>query len=114
MNRKFSLAGLRSVFQASIYTFLLCSIGAVAQSADELEEMLAEPFPLASSALGSYSFPITTDSSQAQAFFDQGMQLMFAYGKYEAVRSFREAQREDQDCAMCYWGEAWAWGSYLN
>ena len=115
MNRKFNLAGLSSIFfQASIYIFLLCGVGAAAQSADELEEMLAEPFPLASSALGSYSFPITTDSSQAQAFFDQGMQLMFAYGKYEAVRSFREAQREDQDCAMCYWGEAWAWGSYLN
>src|SRR5262249_16077920 len=29
-------------------------------------------------------------------------------------RSFREAQRRDPDCAICYWGEAWAWGPYVN
>jgi hypothetical protein len=30
------------------------------------------------------------------------------------VRSFRESWKRDPDCAICYWGEAWAWGSYLN
>src|SRR5262249_47283174 len=34
--------------------------------------------------------------------------------KVEAGRSFREAQRRDPDCAICYWGEAWAWGPYVN
>lgn len=84
------------------------------QPAERLENMLAESFPLVPAALGSYSFSISTDNSETQAYFDQGMQLMFAYGKYEAIRSFREAQKRDQDCAMCYWGEAWSWGSYLN
>jgi tetratricopeptide (TPR) repeat protein len=32
----------------------------------------------------------------------------------EAVRSFRESWKRDPNCAICYWGEAWAWGSYLN
>jgi tetratricopeptide (TPR) repeat protein len=93
---------------------LFTSNSASAQSADDLKSMLAEPFPLVPSALGSYSFAVSTDVPEAQAYFDQGMQLMFAYGKYEAVRSFREAQQRDPDCAMCYWGEAWSWGSYLN
>ena len=85
-----------------------------AQSADNLETMLTEPFPLVPAALGSYSFPVSSTDTQAQAYFDQGIQLMFAYGKYEAIRSFREAQKRDPDCAMCYWGESWSWGSYLN
>jgi tetratricopeptide (TPR) repeat protein len=39
---------------------------------------------------------------------------MYAYGKQDATRSFREAEKRDPDCAICYWGEAWSWGSYLN
>src|SRR5262249_20706489 len=41
-------------------------------------------------------------------------QLMYAFARTEAGRSFREAQRRDPECAMCYWGEAWAWGPYVN
>ena len=99
---------------AILCALLFTGISASAQSANDLKSMLAEPFPLVPSALGSYSFPVSTDAPEAQAYFDQGMQLMFAFGKYEAVRSFREAQQRDPDCAMCYWGEAWSWGSYLN
>jgi tetratricopeptide (TPR) repeat protein len=40
--------------------------------------------------------------------------MMYSFAKPEAVRSFREAWKRDADCAICYWGEAWAWGSYLN
>ena len=40
--------------------------------------------------------------------------MMYSFAKPEAVRSFREAWKRDPDCAICYWGEAWAWGSYLN
>ena len=40
--------------------------------------------------------------------------MMYAFAKPEAVRSFREAWKRDANCAICYWGEAWAWGSYLN
>ena len=39
---------------------------------------------------------------------------MYAFAKAEAGRSFREAQRRDPKCAICYWGEAWAWGPYVN
>lgn len=76
--------------------------------------MLAEPFPYMPEALGPFSHKISSENPRAQAFFDQGLQFMYGFAKYEAVRSFREAQKADPDCAICYWGEAWAWGSYLN
>ena len=65
-------------------------------------------------ALGPLTRGITTNSPQAQKFFDQGVQMMYAFTPLRAARSFRQAQKEDPDCAMCFWGEAWAWGPYLN
>ena len=65
-------------------------------------------------ALGPLTRKITTNSPEAQKFFDQGMQMMYAFTPLRAARSFRQAQREDPNCAMCFWGEAWAWGPYLN
>ena len=49
-----------------------------------------------------------------QQYFDQGVQLKYAFAVNESSRSFREARKLDPECAICYWGEAWALGSYLN
>ena len=73
-----------------------------------------EPIQHYRDVLGSFSRPISSKVPEAQAFFDQGVQMMYAFAKQEAVRSFREAWKRDPECAICYWGEAWAWGSYLN
>ncbi|HYA17360.1 MAG TPA: hypothetical protein VEF06_07835 [Bryobacteraceae bacterium] len=73
-----------------------------------------KPYPLHSKALGKFTRPISSANKEAQAYFDQGFQLMYAFGVMEATRSFREAEKRDPDCAICYWGEAWSWGSYLN
>ena len=75
---------------------------------------VSEPIKLYSSGLGPFSRKISTTVPDAQAFFDQGFQMMYAFAKLDAVRSFREAWKRDPSCAICYWGEAWAWGSYLN
>ena len=83
-------------------------------ASQSLPKNFSEPMPLSPKALGVFKRPITTSSSEAQAYFDQGFQLMYAFGKQDATRSFREAEKRDPDCAMCYWGEAWSWGSYLN
>ncbi|MCH7563147.1 MAG: hypothetical protein IH968_04910 [Gemmatimonadetes bacterium] len=64
--------------------------------------------------LGPYSRPITTASSEAQSYFTQGMQLMYSFRPEDARRSFKEAQARDPECAMCFWGEAWSLGPYLN
>ncbi len=65
-------------------------------------------------SLGSFGRTINTSHPTAQQFFDQGLRLAYAFGREDAVRSFREAQRHDPECAMCYWGEAWALGPYRN
>jgi tetratricopeptide (TPR) repeat protein len=74
----------------------------------------SEPIEIYKSGLGTFTRPISSSNREAQAFFDQGFQMMYAFAKPEAVRSFRESWKRDGNCAICYWGEAWAWGSYLN
>ena len=64
-----------------------------------LFERYTEPIELFKSGLGTFSRPISSPNKEAQAFSDQGFQMMYAFAKPEAIRSFREA---------------WAWGSYLN
>jgi len=77
-------------------------------------ERNTEPIEIFKNGLGRFTRPISSSNKEAQAFFDQGFQMMYAFAKPEAIRSFREAWKRDADCAICYWGEAWAWGSYLN
>ena len=77
-------------------------------------ERNTQPIDLYKTGLGTFTRPISSSNKEAQAFFDQGFQMMFAFAKPEAIRSFREAWKRDPNCAICYWGEAWAWGSYLN
>ena len=79
-----------------------------------MPESFREPMPLFTKGLGPFGRTVTTDSPEAQAFFDQGIQFMYAFTPEDAARSFREAQKRDPDCAMCFWGEAWAWGPYMN
>jgi tetratricopeptide (TPR) repeat protein len=64
--------------------------------------------------LGKFHLPITTRSRKAQAYFDQGIRLAFAFNHAEAARAFRAAQQADPGCAMCYWGEALVLGPNIN
>lgn len=73
-----------------------------------------DTIPLYTEALGEFSRTISTENELAQAYFNQGIQLKYAFGVKEAAQSFREAQKLDPNCAICYWGEAWALGAYLN
>jgi tetratricopeptide (TPR) repeat protein len=87
---------------------------AATQQQRPLFERYTEPIQIYKTGLGTFTRPISSSNREAQAFFDQGFQMMYAFAKPEAVRSFRESWKRDADCAICYWGEAWAWGSYLN
>jgi tetratricopeptide (TPR) repeat protein len=64
--------------------------------------------------LGTLSYAITTNSPTAQRYFDQGLRLTYAFNHAEARRAFREAQRLDPTCALCYWGEAFVLGPNIN
>jgi len=96
-----------------IVLVLFLTQAAMARQAD-LPPAFDEPFPMFTKALGDYSRTITTDNPETQAYFDQGIQMMYAFTTRDATRSFREAWKKDPECAICHWGEAWSWGSYLN
>jgi len=64
--------------------------------------------------LGSYSRKVTTSSADAQAYFNQGLRLIYAFNHDEAARAFAKAILLDPACAMCYWGAGEALGPNYN
>lgn len=74
----------------------------------------AETEPPLWAGLGSIAYKITTANERAQAYFDQGLRLAYAFNHGEAQRAFRMAQKLDPDCAMCFWGEALVLGPNIN
>lgn len=80
------------------------------------ETRAATPPPATSllTGYGTGGFAVRTASPQAQAFFDNGMQLGHAFAHKPSIAAFEEAERLDPTCAMCAWGEAWARGPTIN
>src|SRR5271169_784673 len=66
------------------------------------------------SGLGYFHREVTTNSPQAQAYFDQGMRFLWAFNHDEATRSFAKAAQLDPQCAMCWWGVALTVGPNYN
>lgn len=64
--------------------------------------------------LGDHHHEVTTDSDEAQRYFDQGLILAFGFNHGEAHRSFMQAAQIDPGCAMCWWGAAWVLGPNIN
>jgi len=64
--------------------------------------------------LGDHHVPITTRVPLTQRYFDQGMRLLYGFNHGEAIRSFNHAAQLDPNCAMCYWGVAYAYGPHVN
>jgi tetratricopeptide (TPR) repeat protein len=89
---------------------LLAGAAAYAQA---LPAQPQTPPPLMS-GLGDAHMQITTANPQAQAYFDQGLRMLHGFNHGEAARAFRYAQELDPECAMCFWGEAFALGPNIN
>ncbi len=70
--------------------------------------------PLFAGLTDNFTYPITTKSKVAQKYFDQGLVLSYGFNHPEAARSFKEAIRQDPDCASCYWGLAYVLGPNIN
>ena len=64
--------------------------------------------------LGSYHWPITTCSPEAQTWFDRGMIWCYGFHRTEGVRCFQRAVEADPECAMAHWGLAYAVGALLK
>jgi len=64
--------------------------------------------------LQTHSFPITTESDEAQRWFDQGLVLLYGFNHGEAARAFTEAAARDPEAAMPWWGIAYANAMHIN
>lgn len=64
--------------------------------------------------LGRHHHFITTKWKLAQRYFDQGLTLCYNFNHAEAIRSFEAAARVDTNCAMAWWGVAFAYGPNIN
>ncbi|MEU5890515.1 hypothetical protein ABZ835_27245 [Streptomyces sp. NPDC047461] len=64
--------------------------------------------------LGTHGRTVSTSSPEAQLWFDRGLVWTYAFHHEEAVACFETAVRADPDCAMAYWGIAYALGPNYN
>ena len=67
------------------------------------------PVPIHMTGIGNAHIAITA-TPEAQAWFDQGLNLMHDFWDYESVKAFEQSVRVDPNCAMCWWGLAQAEG----
>ena len=98
---------------------ILCVLGvalclpAFAQEHEHAEAAKGKPATLMM-GLGNWRHTVSTKNVQAQAFFDQGLRLIYAFNHDEAARSFQRAGELDPKLAMAYWGVAEAVGPNYN
>ena len=64
--------------------------------------------------LGTYGREVTTQSADAQLWFDRGLVWMYGYNHEEAIVCFEKAIAHDPVCAMAHWGVAYAIGPNYN
>lgn len=96
---------------SNLGSVLIRELGIARAQADPAS--LNQPIPLYSDLTAS-DFEVGTANSEAEAYFRQGLMLAYGFNHSGAVRSFREAQRRDPACALCWWGEALALGPNIN
>lgn len=64
--------------------------------------------------LGNYRRLITTSSEEALTWFNRGLVWCYGFNQEEAVRCFEKVIALDAECAMGYWGIAYATGPFYN
>ncbi len=97
-------------YQRAGYNFIPCTVANFLLKDVDTTRQISPLF----NNLGNLHFQITTQNERAQAFFDQGIKLSYAFNHAEGHRSFMEAARLDNSSAMAYWGQAFALGPNIN
>ena len=64
--------------------------------------------------LGSHTRTITTTSSEAQRWFNLGLNWCLGFNQEEGVKCFQRALASDPDCVMAHWGVAYGLGPFYN
>lgn len=94
----------RIVIRTCLALVLAAAVQAVAQ----------DTAPALDADLGVWSRTVTTDSPEAQRYFDQGLVLTYAFNHEEALRNFLAAAEADPAFAMAQWGIAYVHGLHIN
>lgn len=103
---------MRIIYAVALFCVVL---GCAEQPAPEkMDGEQVQPKAVLVPGSGVYSRPITTQSAEAQAFFDQGLRLAWGFFFPESIASYQEAARLDPDHPMPYWGMAHAMGPNPN
>jgi len=74
----------------------------------------SQPDALVLEGLGSHRRAITNASPEAQRWFDQGLNVVFAFNHDEAISAFAKAASISPGCAIAFWGIAYANGPHIN
>jgi tetratricopeptide (TPR) repeat protein len=64
--------------------------------------------------LGNYHRAVSTASPEAQLWFDRGLIWCYGFNHEESIQCFKKVTEIDPDCAMAYWGIAYASGPNYN
>ncbi len=64
--------------------------------------------------LGSHTREISTSSTEAQRWFNQGLNWCYGFNQEEGVNCFQQALEYDPACVMAHWGMAYAAGPFYN
>jgi tetratricopeptide (TPR) repeat protein len=63
---------------------------------------------------GKLHFEVSSANAEARMWANQGMRLVYAFNHPEAAANFKKATEADPECAMCFWGYAFALGNNIN
>lgn len=86
----------------------------LATAAPSDDSLALPPPPSYPYNLGTFSLRVSTTSPEAQVWFDRGLNWTYGFHHEEAVRCFQYAIACDPNCAMAYWGIAYAGGPNYN
>jgi hypothetical protein len=64
--------------------------------------------------IGDFHKEITATSKAAQEWFDRGLLNTYGFNQFAAIQCFKKVVAEDPNCAMGYWGLAYALGPHYN
>ncbi|KAH8692901.1 hypothetical protein BGW36DRAFT_430646 [Talaromyces proteolyticus] len=64
--------------------------------------------------LGTLSRKVSTNSQEAQTWFDRALVWTYCFNHDEAITCYKQAIAHDENCAMAYWGISFCSGSNYN
>ena len=96
----------------SLAPFLSVSLSLLALAGCQTSS-LVDPTPV-HYRIGEVHRTVTTDSPEAQLWFDRGLAMRYNFNTEEAVACFQRALAADPDCAMAHWGVAYSLGTNYN